>query len=80
MTSDDLEAYNLGLLEYLTFTAPFNTASCPAASVPLHWMADGLPVGVQFGARFGGIATLIRLTGQLEKARPWADRRPQPAS
>ena len=45
-------------------------------SVPLHWNAAGLPIGMQFVARLGDDATLFRLAGQLERARPWFDRRP----
>ena len=48
--------------------------------MPLHWTADGLPVGVHFGARFGDEATLFRLAGQLEKARPWLGRHPDLAA
>ena len=66
--------------EYIPYTIPFNLTGQPAMSVPLHWNDAGLPIGMQFAGRFGDEATLFRLAGQLEQARPWGARRPPAAS
>lgn len=76
MMSEDLNAYLGELNACIPFTPPFNLAGNPAASLPLHWTDDGLPVGIQLGADFGDEATLFRISAQLEQARPWYDRRP----
>jgi amidase len=63
-------------LQYVPFTQLANLTGTPAMSVPLHWTADGLPLGVQFVARFGEEDRLLQLAAQLETARPWFARLP----
>ncbi|GGP89894.1 hypothetical protein GCM10010278_80430 [Streptomyces melanogenes] len=53
-----------------------NITGAPAMSVPLWWSSAGLPIGVHFLGRTGAEATLFRLAGQLEQARPWSRRVP----
>ena len=64
-------------LERTPYTQLANLTFCPAMSVPLHWGADGLPVGVHFSAKFGAEGMLFRLAAQLEAAAPWAQKSPQ---
>lgn len=72
----DLTSYSERLYNFMPNTQPFNVAGLPAASVPLGWSDDGLPIGLQFAARMGEEAVLLRLAAQIEQARPWKDKRP----
>ncbi|MGZ3376064.1 MAG: amidase family protein [Phenylobacterium sp.] len=62
------------LFAFMPNTQAFNNTGQPAMTVPLASSRSGLPIGLQFVARMGAEATLFRLAGQLEQARPWFDR------
>jgi amidase len=62
--------------KFMPFSPIWNITGQPAASLPLHWTSDGLPVGVQAIARFGEETTLFSFSAQMEQARPWSHRLP----
>ena len=64
-----------GIFAYSPFCAVFNASGQPAASLPLGWSRDGLPIGVHLAAAFGQDETLIALCAELERAAPWAGKR-----
>lgn len=75
MNEPDLDRYNAKWTDAV-FMFPFNFSGLPALSLPLHWSADGLPMGVQLVGRSGDEATLLALARVLEQEMPWRDRRP----
>src|SRR5213078_3201260 len=75
LSNPDSAAFLAARTASVGFTALFNSSGHPAMSVPLAVSKSGLPLGVQFVARFGDEATLFRLASQLEAAQPWKDRR-----
>lgn len=76
MNSKNLEAYGALISRMIGFTSLFNNTGCPAMSVPFGHDAGGMPVGVQFGARFGDEDALFRLAGQIESEYPWRQLQP----
>ncbi len=66
--------------DFMPYTPVFNVTGQPAMSVPLHWNAEGLPIGMHFVGRYGDEATLLRVAAQLEQARPWWEKTPPIAS
>ena len=54
----------------------WNLTGQPAAAVPWDFDGDGLPVAVQLVGQPYDEATLLSLSAQIERARPWAHRRP----
>lgn len=77
--SEDYVGYRTGpggVFAYSPYCAAFNASGQPAVSVPFHWTADGLPVGIHLAARFGADELLFSVCAEIERARPWFDRRP----
>ncbi|MBA2256185.1 MAG: amidase [Thermoleophilaceae bacterium] len=74
-TADDPEATFARSGRFTPFTAAFNATGQPAISLPLFQGDDGLPMGVQLVGQPAGEGALLALAAQLERARPWADRR-----
>jgi amidase len=62
------------VFESSPYTMIANVTGQPSLSLPLHWTADGLPMGMLFTARIGDESTLMQLAAQIEQAQPWADR------
>jgi Asp-tRNA(Asn)/Glu-tRNA(Gln) amidotransferase A subunit family amidase len=48
----------------------------PAASIPVGFTDDGLPIGLQIVGRRFAEKTVLRASASFEAARPWADRWP----
>ena len=62
---------------FTPWTSAWNVTGMPAVSLPLHWTADGLPVGVMLAGPAGrGGAAARRSSAQVEAAAPWVDRHP----
>jgi Asp-tRNA(Asn)/Glu-tRNA(Gln) amidotransferase A subunit family amidase len=72
----DWDSYAQRLFAFMPNTQPFNLTGQPAASVPLAMSRSGLPIGVQLVGRQAEDALVLSLAGQLERAAPWAGRRP----
>ena len=65
-------------LPYL-LTRLFNLASAPAATIPCGLSAQGLPIGLQIGARPGGDEMILKVAHAYEQATPWHTMRPPAA-
>ena len=61
---------------FTPWTPPFNVTGQPGITIPAGLGSDGLPLSVQLVGRPSSEATLYAPASQIERARPWADRRP----
>jgi amidase/6-aminohexanoate-cyclic-dimer hydrolase len=76
--TEDYVGYRVGpdgIFAYSPFCAVFNASGQPAASLPLGWSTDGLPIGIHLAAAFGQDELLISLCAEVERAAPWAGKR-----
>lgn len=76
MDREDLDALFKELMGLIPFTGLYNISGQPSMSVPLHWNAQGLPIGTMFSGAYGAEDVLFQLAGQLERAQPWFHRVP----
>ena len=75
MNETDVDRYNAKWTD-AAFMFAFNVSGLPALSIPATWTVENVPIGVQLVGRYGDEATILRLAGDVEAARPWIDRRP----
>lgn len=59
-------------LLYTPFTALYNMSGQPAASLPLHVSADGLPIGSMIATHSGRDDLLFSLCAQIEACQPFS--------
>lgn len=77
--TEDYVGYRIGprgIFAYSPFCAVFNASGQPAASLPLGWSSEGLPIGIHLAAAFGEDELLIALSAEVERAAPWVGKRP----
>lgn len=58
------------------FMVMYNVTGQPAISLPLAQHSNGLPIGIQLGARHGHEHLLLQLAANLEQVAPWQGRVP----
>lgn len=77
---DDFPAEIMGkpqsYLGWTAFTYPFNATGQPAATVPVGFDQNGLPIGLQVVGRWRDDALVLRASAAFERVAPWVDRRP----
>jgi amidase len=64
------------------YSGQFNVTGQPAISLPVGMTSTApfLPIGVQLAAAYGADALLLGVAAELERALPWAARRPVPTT
>ena len=63
------------IVNWVYYTYPFNLTGQPAASVPVGFTSDDLPVGLQLIARTHAEGDIFCVASTLESVRPWNKKR-----
>lgn len=63
--------------EYACVTPLANVVGLPSISLPLCMSDGGLPIGIQLDGRIDDDQLVLQLAAQLERAMPWAGRKPR---
>jgi aspartyl-tRNA(Asn)/glutamyl-tRNA(Gln) amidotransferase subunit A len=71
-----IDGRSMTYLSWTAFTYPFNLTGMPAATVPVGFDSEGLPVGLQLVGRWRDDATVLKAAAALEAAMPWAGKWP----
>jgi len=79
MMLEDVDEYWRRVFTFSPFTVWFNLTGQPALMLPLGRTASGFPIAVQLAGRYGEEGTILSLGAQLEKVRPWFDKKPPTA-
>jgi aspartyl-tRNA(Asn)/glutamyl-tRNA(Gln) amidotransferase subunit A len=74
------EGFDSADWSWCPYTYVWNMTGQPAASVPIGFSAQGLPVGVQIVGRKGAEGDVLRAAAAIERRRPLRMRRPAATS
>ncbi len=64
------------IISWVCYTYPFNLTGHPAASLPVGFTSDGLPVGLQLVSKAVQEVDIFRAAAAFEQASPWIDKQP----
>jgi aspartyl-tRNA(Asn)/glutamyl-tRNA(Gln) amidotransferase subunit A len=73
---DGWQRKTIAPLDWTPFTFPFNITGQPAATLPVGFDRQGLPIGLQLVGRWRDDPTVLRASRAFERAQPWAGLRP----
>ena len=73
---DTWQRKTIAPLDWTPFTFPFNITGQPAATLPVGFDHQGLPIGLQIVGHWRDDPTVLRASRAFERAQPWASHRP----